>query len=200
MWTRPHNRIKSIEAGVQEDAPADLPRGIHPVTRGTRKDFDRLNKEVAIVYPIAPELRKYPWGREAFFRSRTGGMHPKRLLVAYSVDAARRIVRGWYLTEFDQHPRGWYQDTMGCPCEAAWLDTIAVGKASEPAWLYLKPKPYQIEIDQDGEWIILWTNKFWATYQEAWEHAKAKATELAKAAQKDVYLRVFPGPDDLPPP
>jgi hypothetical protein len=190
--------INGIEAGVQEDAPADLPCGIDPVTRGTRQDLDRLKKEVAIICPVAPESRKYPWGREAFFRSKTGGMYPKRLLVAYSIDAARRIVRGWYLSEFDQHSQGWYLDTMGCPCEAAWLDTIAVGKSSEPAWLYLKPKPYQIEIDQNGEWTILWTNKSFATYQEASEYAKAKATELANAAQKDVYLRVFPDPDYSP--
>jgi hypothetical protein len=192
--------INGIEAGVQEDAPADLPRGIDPVTKGTRQDLDRLKKEVAIIYPAAPESRKYPWGREAFFRSKTGGMYPKRLLVAYSIDAARRIVRGWYLSEFDQHPQGWYRDTMGCPCEAAWLDTIAVGKSSEPAWLYLKPKPYQIEIEQDGEWATLWTNRLFATYQEASEYAKAKATELANAAQKDVYLRVFPDFNKSPTP
>jgi hypothetical protein len=186
--------INGIESGVQEDAPLDLPRGIDPVTRGTRQDLDRLKKEVAIFCSVAPESRKYPWGREAFFRSKTGGIYPKRLLVAYSVDAARRIVRGWYLTEFDQRTPSWYSDNRSCPYEGAWLATIAPGKPSEPAWLYLKPKLYQIEIDQNGEWAILWTNRSWATYEEASAYAMTKATELAKAARKDVYLRVVPDP------
>jgi hypothetical protein len=186
--------IKGIGVDGYESAPIELPPRVDPVTRGTTEDLDRLKKEVAIIYPVAPELRKYPWGREAFFRSKTGGMYPKRLLVAYSVDAAKRIVRGWYLTEFDQHTPSWYSDNRSCPCEGAWLSTIAPGKPSEPAWLYLKPKLYQIEIDQNGEWTILWSNKSWASYQEAWTYAMTKVPELAKAARKDVYLRVVPDP------
>ena len=190
MWTRPHNMIKGIEAGVQEDAPMNLPRGVDPVTKGTRQDLDRLKKEVAIICQVAPESRKYPWGREAFFRSKTGGMHPRRLLVAYSVDAARRIVRGWYLSEFDQHPQGWYRENESCPCEAAWLATIAPGKPSEPAWLYLR-QPYRIEAEQpDGEWM-LYSNDTWGTYADAMSVAK----KLAAAEKGKLILRVVPHPD-----
>jgi hypothetical protein len=141
MWTSPHNRIKGIEAldGTERDALVALPIGVDPVTKGSALDLERLKKEVTIVYPIDPALRKYPWAREAFFRSKSKGIYRNRLLVAYSVDAARRIVRGWYLTEFDRSPHSWYRGQTDCPIEAAWLATIAIKKPSEPAWLYMRP-------------------------------------------------------------
>jgi hypothetical protein len=138
-----------MDSGDQsaEAAPFSLPRGIDPVTKGSFEDFERLKTEVKIIYPVDPALRTYPWGREAFFRSKSSGMYPNRLLVAYSVNAASRIVRGWYLTEFDQSPYSWYRDKMKCPCESAWLATITAGKPSEPAWFYIC-QPHRIEIEQ----------------------------------------------------
>jgi len=199
MWTHPHNMIKGIDVGGDEAALLALPYGVEAVTRGSTLDLDRLKTEVALIW--TPNCRKdpnYPWGRESFFRSRSGGTWCSgRRLLRYSVNSAGRIVRGWYLTRADCERESPYRFEAGCPLEAAWLESIAVGKPSEPAWLYLKPKLYQIEIDQDGEWITLWTNKSWSTYQEAWEYAKTKATELAKAAQRDVYLRVSPDPDNI---
>lgn len=196
MWTRPHNRIKGIEVdGYKEESSVVLPRGIFPVTRGTSQDLARLKEEVSIVYPVDPSARIYAWGREAFFRSKSGGMFPKRQLVAYSVNSARRIVRGWYLTEHDQSPCGWYRKVDSCPIEAAWLDTIAVGKPSEPAWLYLR-KPHRIEIDTypNGDWMP-YSSETYGTYEEASDVARRLATSLASLHGKEVFLRVTPHPD-----
>jgi hypothetical protein len=114
----------------------ELPAGVHPVTSNTPHNQERLAKEVRIIR--APEASSYRWGREQFFTRKTTAQSFGRLLLAYSVDSAGRIIRGWYLTSLDQSPYGWYRKPgSGCPCEAAWLGTIMPGRPSEPAILYM---------------------------------------------------------------
>jgi hypothetical protein len=118
-------------------AAIDLPPGIRGVTKGDRRDLERLNKEVEIVR--LPDWDAFPgqeWGREAFFGCKASAVTRQRRLLAYSRAANGRIVRGWYLTF---HDRCFYRDSLNCPSESAWLATIAPGKPSEPAWLYLRP-------------------------------------------------------------
>ena len=118
-------------------APIDLPPGIHGVTNGDRRDLERLKKEVEIVR--LPDWDAFPgqeWGREAFFSRKADTKVHQRRLLAYSRTASGRIVRGWYLTFLDHR---FYRGSLNSPGEAAWLATIAPGKPSEPAWLYLRP-------------------------------------------------------------
>ena len=138
-----HNLIKGI--GDQPDDQPVLPYGIAPVTRGTVNDLERLKTEVALIWTA--DCKKdfsYPWGRESFFTSRSGSGLGKRVLLRYSVNAAGRIVRGWYLTLADCRRNSPYRFEAACPIEAAWLETICVAKPSEPAWLYLRPASHSL--------------------------------------------------------
>jgi hypothetical protein len=136
------------EREAQRKQLKDLPNGVHPVTYcRIERDFERLSKEVSIVHHSCwlksreEGFAKRVWGREAFFSRRSDATAHGRQLLAYSVDSKRRIVRGWYLTQFDQSPHSWYRSFSDCPCEAAWLATLCPCKPSEPAWLYLRPTP-----------------------------------------------------------
>ena len=113
-----------------------LPPGVSPLYMHPC-DIERLVTEKTIYQVLEPD--RYPWARESFFKKKRQGAMRGRLLIAYSVDSRNRIVRGWYLTEFDQSPCSAYEDQKNCPIEAAWLATIEPGKPSEPAWLYLRP-------------------------------------------------------------
>lgn len=114
-----------------------LPEGVNPVTSEATHDLERLANEVQIIK--APECCQYQWGRERFFYRRSDAQSSGRLLVAYSVNSAGRIIRGWYLNKFDQCADSVYKIAGSCPAEAAWLATLTLGQPSEPAWLYLRP-------------------------------------------------------------
>jgi hypothetical protein len=127
-------------------APIDLPPGVAMTTLLERVNLEWIAQEVEIVHlatdPLTPALG---WGRELFFgceATALGSTAPlayRPLLLAYSYDASGRIVRGWRLTWRDQRPDSIYRTEPKSPTEAAWLATIAPGKPSEPAWLYLRP-------------------------------------------------------------
>ena len=124
----------------------DLPPGVAIPTGLERVDIERIAQEVEIVHlatdPLTPALG---WGRELFFGCESTALDSaaplayRPLLLAYSRTASGRIVRGWRLTWRDQRPDSIYRTEPKSPTEAAWLATIAPGKPSEPAWLYLQP-------------------------------------------------------------
>ena len=123
-----------------ECAFIDLPPGVKAVTRGLSHDLKRLKTEVEIVrLATDPHTPALMWGRESFFDSKSTATWGGRLLLAYSRTAGGRIVRGWFLNSIDRRRDCVYRDQQGCPGESAWLATIAPGKPSEPAWLYLRP-------------------------------------------------------------
>jgi hypothetical protein len=118
-----------------------LPEGIKPVTRDLIHNQMRLASEVRIIR--ASECGQFPWARERWFHRKSEAQESGRLLLAHSVNAAGRIIRGWYINEFDQRKDSDYKISGGCPLEAAWLATITPCQPSEPAWLYLRPPSAQ---------------------------------------------------------
>lgn len=104
--------------------------------------MDRLHKEVSIIRTPAFYKKPFPWARERFFSRRSTANSGGRVLLAYSIDVAGRIVRGWYLRSTDLEPRCTYFRKPGCPVEAAWLESLKPGAESEPAWLFLRPEPH----------------------------------------------------------
>lgn len=114
-----------------------LPQGVSPVTRGPSFLLERLKNEVSIIRTEAYYRKPYSWARENWFSRRSSACVGGRTLLAYSINGAGRIVRGWYLTEFDCRFDSSYR-RGGCPVEAAWLASLMPGVESEPAWLYLR--------------------------------------------------------------
>lgn len=113
-----------------------------PVTSFHSVDRERMRSEVRLVRLPAPPGISYPWAREGFFRRREDAVRCNRLLVAYTTDKNGRIVRGWYLTSDDRHIKSPYR-YGDCPRKAAWLDTLAIRKESEPALKYLNAQRQQ---------------------------------------------------------
>lgn len=114
----------------------DLPSHITPVTSHNFRDRDRMERECEIIR--LPAASDHLWGRERFFARKSRAQAYGRLLLAYSLDAAGRIIRAWYLNALDQDPNSVYRLRNDCPSEAAWLQTLAVGCDSEPAIIHLR--------------------------------------------------------------
>lgn len=125
--------------GVEEVARA-LPEGCRTYAPSWKpRNAEALSREVVIHrLPLNPRRwRGGPplWARERFCNKCQGA------LVAYSVDDAGRIVRGWFTSPSDQaeYAKGGYglRGEITCPIEAVWLDNLQLGQPSLPAHLFI---------------------------------------------------------------
>lgn len=98
-----------------------------------------LSREVRLV--LSPEWEAdwrpdWLWGREWWMTNRrVSGVE----LIAWTVDQNGRIVRGW--TRHSTSGEYGAYDTPGkrhCPCEAAWMPSVAPGQISFPAFPFVR--------------------------------------------------------------
>ena len=126
--------------------------GLHSVY-GTRRwsrqnhhqetEQESLDREVRVVHSPDFDSDAWVWGREWWITNRAG---LSDRLVVWTEDRNGRIVRGWTRHRTESETRAY--DTPGdrsCPCEAAWLPSIAAGVVSFPAY------PFQLLRDQHDD-------------------------------------------------
>jgi hypothetical protein len=129
--------------------PIELPPGVRPVA-AIHGDPDRIPLEREIIrLPVPRRMAAQSplWARELII-DWCSNFRRGRVQLAYSVDAAGQMVRCWYLLQRDYGDPN-YGTTRGplCPIQAAWLESIAPGRLSVPAWAYLIPGGLSIPVE-----------------------------------------------------
>ena len=129
-------RLQEIKGAITYGSDLGWLYGQRRIGRyGEESEVESYSREARLVH--SPDWRpEWQWGRESWITRRDQtSFH----LIAWTVDRAGRIVRGWVRHKSADEERAY--NTRGycsCPREAAWMPSVAPGEISFPALPFLR--------------------------------------------------------------